>query len=110
MFMRYRGGSVGHLYMRAIESWLAETGWGSNDAYLPADEDIVLEGGGEGSKNGEDGQTIGNGEDEVPEDEELDSDTEPDQENRPDVDPDIEYLTSEDEEETLEGEFGFSGF
>ena len=26
--MRYRGGGVGHLYMRGIEEWLWKTGWG----------------------------------------------------------------------------------
>ena len=29
IFMRYRGGGVGHLYMRHIEPWLDATGWGT---------------------------------------------------------------------------------
>jgi hypothetical protein len=30
MFMRFRGGGVGHLYMRQIEPWLDATGWGAS--------------------------------------------------------------------------------
>ena len=30
MFMRYRGGGVGHLYMRKVEQWLQKTGWGQD--------------------------------------------------------------------------------
>jgi hypothetical protein len=29
MFMRFRGGGAGHLYMRDVEPWLDETGWGA---------------------------------------------------------------------------------
>ena len=29
MFMRFRGGGVGHRYMRQVEPWLDETGWGT---------------------------------------------------------------------------------
>ena len=29
MFMRFRGGGVGHLYMRHVEPWLDATGWGT---------------------------------------------------------------------------------
>ena len=29
MFMRFRGGGVGHLYMRLVEPWLDATGWGA---------------------------------------------------------------------------------
>ena len=29
MFMRFRGGGVGHMYMREIEPWLDGTGWGA---------------------------------------------------------------------------------
>jgi len=28
MFMRFRGGGVGHMYMRQVEPWLDATGWG----------------------------------------------------------------------------------
>ena len=38
--MRYRGGGVGHTYMRAIETWLTETGWGSDDVLISADKDV----------------------------------------------------------------------
>lgn len=30
MFMRFRGGGVGHMYMRYIEPWLDGTGWGKS--------------------------------------------------------------------------------
>ena len=30
MFMQFCGGGVGHLYMRHIEPWLDETGWGAS--------------------------------------------------------------------------------
>jgi hypothetical protein len=29
MFMRFRGGGVGHTYMRQVEPWLDATGWGT---------------------------------------------------------------------------------
>jgi hypothetical protein len=29
MFMRFRGGGVGHTYMRQVEPWLDAAGWGS---------------------------------------------------------------------------------
>lgn len=28
MFMRFRGGGIGHIYMRQVEPWLNNTGWG----------------------------------------------------------------------------------
>lgn len=30
MFMRYRGGGIGHLYMRETEQWLNSSKWGSS--------------------------------------------------------------------------------
>ena len=39
MFMRYRGGGVGHLYMRTIEAWLVKTGWGADDLQMPKSSD-----------------------------------------------------------------------
>ena len=30
MFMRFRGGGVGHRYMRQVEPWLDATGWGAS--------------------------------------------------------------------------------
>ena len=30
MFMRFRGGGIGHLYMRQVEPWLDSTGWGTS--------------------------------------------------------------------------------
>jgi len=91
MFMRYRGGGVGHKYMRTIEQWLWTTGWGNDipevDEPEPAaEEEVVLteEGSDSGTESGSDGSEVdeeGSGEDEIIED-----------------------------EETLEGEYGYSIF
>jgi len=110
MFMRYRGGGVGHLYMRAIEVWLAETGWGSHDSPTFTNEDSDSEEGSKDSEDNEDGRVGGNSEDEVPEDDAVsDSGTiGSEKEIDPDVDPDAEYLSSEDDEETMDGQYGFS--
>ena len=107
MFMRYRGGGVGHLYMRAIEVWLAETGWGSDDwALLSTDEDAdsTEEDSEDSGENGNDGGS----EEEVPEDDMASNGTiSSDGEQSTDVDSDAE-LFSENDEETLDGEYGFS--
>jgi len=29
MFMRFRGGGIGHMYMHQVEPWLDATGWGA---------------------------------------------------------------------------------
>jgi hypothetical protein len=34
MFMRFRGGGVGHMYMRQVEPWLDATGWGTTQPSL----------------------------------------------------------------------------
>ena len=122
--MRYRGGGVGHLYMRAIEVWLAETGWGSHDSPTFTNEDSDSEEGSKDSEDNEDGRVGGNSEDEVPEDDRVGGNSEDgvpeddavsdsgtvysEQEIDPDVDPDAEYLSSEDDEETMDGQYGFS--
>jgi len=96
--------------MRAIEVWLAETGWGSPDASTFTNEDSDSEGSSEDPEdNGDDG-IGGNSEDEVSEDDAVsDSGTiGSEQEIDPDVDPDVEYLSSEDDEETMDGQYGFS--
>ena len=107
MFMRYRGGGVGHLYMRAIEVWLAETGWGSDDwALLSTDEDTdsTEEDSEDGGENGSDRGS----EEEVPEDDMASNGTtSSDGEQSAGVDSDVE-LSSENDEETLDGEYGFS--
>ena len=107
--MRYRGGGVGHLYMRAIEVWLAETGWG-DDSLIPTnrDDDSGSEDSTSGSASEE--RSDGNSEDEVSEvDEESDHPTDSDEKSGSDIDPDIEYASSENGEETVDGEWGFSG-
>ena len=70
--MRYRGGGVGHLYMRPIEPWLPRTGWGSGDVLAP-DNDSGSEGGDESSNDGEHKGKghEGNSEDEISDDDRV---------------------------------------
>jgi len=82
--MRYRGGGVGHTYMRAIEQWLWRTGWGCE---IP-DIDVSEPQSGDGD----------NDEDKVFEDEEMVEG------------PDNELVEGFEDEETVEGEFGYSIF
>lgn len=100
MFMRYRGGGVGHTYMRAIEQWLWETGWGWKTP------DVVEEDSEESSPQQE-GSILA----------EDNSDSESDPNNLSqsgEGESEEEVPESEDEifedEETLEGEFGYSTF
>ena len=85
MFMRFRGGGIGHRYMRQVEPWLDTTGWGASwpsfDHRSPepilsdgqgcgditATEDTVMNGGESGGSSGPDGM-----EEESEEDEEDD--------------------------------------
>jgi hypothetical protein len=96
--------------MRAIEVWLAETGWGSNDTLISTSEDADPEEDREDSEAGEGGRNnSGNSEDEVSEvDAVSNCTTRSDEGSDLDVDPDIEYVSSENEEETMDGEYGFS--
>ena len=105
--MRYRGGGVGHTYMRAIEIWLAETGWGSDDVLLFMGEDVDLE---EDTEHGAEGGNDENLEVEEPEDEAALDRTEPDQDNGPDADPDHQYMADGQDEETAEGEYGYARY
>ena len=109
--MRYRGGGVGHTYMRAIEVWLAETGWGSDDILTPTDaKGIDLEDNVRDTEHGEGSGNQGNLEGEVSEDEAALDREEPDQDHRPDADPDHEYTADGQDEETVEGEYGYGRY
>ena len=95
-FMRFRGGGIGHMYMRHIEPWLDATGWGTMWPSLHArdpDPDIepiplsqngqATEGDGdsenEDSSDEDSDMEDGDGEDlEQPESEEGDSDEDDD--------------------------------
>jgi hypothetical protein len=101
--MRYRGGGVGHTYMRAIEQWLWETGWGCK---IP---DIVEEEEGSSQQEepileAEDGSDPGSDSDDPSE-----SGTESEKDDPPESDEEDSDDILEDEE-TLEGEFGYSTF
>ena len=110
MFMRYRGGGVGHAYMRAIEVWLAETGWGSDDILELAGEGVDLKEDAEDAEHGEESGNGGNLEVEVPEDEAAFDRAEAGQDNGPDADPDHEYTADGQNEETAEGEYGYGRY
>lgn len=110
--MRYRGGGVGHAYMRAIEHWLTETGWGSDDI-------VVTNGSGDESEDGaeepgdSDDANDRNLEDKVSGDEtasDATSISDKEDHQSEDLDDESTGLEEEDETETLEGTLGFSGF
>ena len=93
--------------MRAIEAWLAETGWGSNDALISTD--INSEESSESSDDSKDSRSDKNSEEEVPEGDTVSNSTvDSDKEHGTEVDPDAEYASSENNEETVDGEYGFS--
>ena len=109
MFMRYRGGGVGHIYMRAIEQWLGETGWGQG---------IPNTGGSEPQGEGQPQQEESEDESDSERGSDSDSTHELDQEDDDEVEMVEDELEqgddTEDEdlgdEETVEGEFGYSIF
>ena len=54
MFMRFRGGGVGHHYMREVEPWLDSTGWGASWPVLDGrdpEPDVDNTGGGQQGVN-----------------------------------------------------------
>ncbi|KAF9783930.1 hypothetical protein BJ322DRAFT_1109780 [Thelephora terrestris] len=118
MFMRYRGGGVGHLYMRAIEAWLTETGWGADDSLMS-----TLSDSGSGSEDGEhdegkdsgdshEDNSEGDSQDEASNEGDTSSNhtTDSDADYSSDMDPDILHETDgDDNEDTLDGEYGFTG-
>ena len=115
--MRYRGGGVGHKYMRLIEEWLYETGWGHEIPDIDVSEPhIVVEGedqlqqepipAGEVSDSG-----TGSDSDDLLEldggDDDDDDEEEEEEEEKMEGEGDSD---EEEEEETIEGEFGYSNF
>src|ERR1700759_2644318 len=109
MFMRYRGGSIGHLYMRTVEAWLAKTGWGADDILMPEPSDSDdSEATDPGLENKKDNSNAGS-EDEVSDEGRTSSNHTTDTDDSLNNDPDTLYAIDEDNEETLEGEYGFSG-
>ena len=100
--MRFRGGGVGHLYMRAIEVWLTKTGWGSNDTLVPTNEDVDSE---DASDNSEDNPGNGSGDSE---DEGSERTTGSDEDHSSGTDSDTKHSSSKNEEETMDGKYGFS--
>ena len=111
MFMRYRGGGVGHLYMRAIEVWLAETGWGSDDVPVPEGEsgNISSDHSSDGDRE-EDDEADRSIDEDPPESDGSPCATDSEQEDQLDPCSDIEKLSDEEDGETFEGELGFGGY
>lgn len=105
MFMRYHGGGVGHLYMRAIEAWLAETGWGSPNIPTPSGGDPDPEE--ESSKGVDDRKGTARRNDRNSEDE-VSGDEESDEEHH--SDPNNERASDNEGEETAEGEYGYGRY
>ena len=73
MFMRFRGGGVGHTYMRQVEPWLDATGWGNTWPSLK-DREPADSGDGETNSPGVPGRKTTEDEDEESEESEEDSD------------------------------------
>ena len=98
--MRYRGGGVGHTYMRAIEQWLWRTGWGCEIPDIDVSEPQSGDGDNDEDKVFEDEEMVGEDEEmaEALEDEEMVEG------------PDNELVEGFEDEETVEGEFGYSIF
>jgi len=99
MFMRFRGGGIGHIYMRQIEWWLDATGWGTTWPSLggkdPCPDPLSEDGNspGHGSNNGEDdvgdeGEDGDEDEDEVESEGDVDDEDGEDQEQPEESDDD----------------------
>jgi hypothetical protein len=114
MFMRYRGGGVGHTYMRVVEQWLQETGWGHEvpdadepEPYVAAeDEGLPQQEEPEDGSDLEAGSNFG-GPDELGGGDDNEGETVEEED-----DDEGEILEDEalEEEDTVEGEFGYSTF
>ena len=72
MFMRFRGGGIGHTYMRQVEPWLDATGWGNTWPSLK-DREPVDSGDEETNPAGVPGDKATEDEDEQSEESEEDS-------------------------------------
>lgn len=105
--MRYRGEGVGHKYMRDIESWLWETGWGWDIGHKTEEipETKAME-------DEPDSDEEGNEEEEVGDEENKDEEVESEDEGEGDGNESEEENEDEiiEDEETMEGELGYSIF
>jgi hypothetical protein len=105
MFMRFRGGGVGHLYMRQIEPWLDATGWGASWPMLrdrdPCPDQDSPQQESSGAEMDEEDENIGDSNSEK--DEEM-SDVEDEIEEDPERLEDSDEESDEDEEDGEDGE------
>ena len=89
--------------MRAIEAWLAEIGWGSDNILASKDESESFDPNQSSEDDGEDGASVnGHSDEEV-----ARTDSEQEDLSGPDPDPDAEDLSAEEDKETVEGKFSF---
>jgi hypothetical protein len=123
MFMRFRGGGVGHLYMRHIEPWLDRTGWGASwpllsnrDPHPDQDPQQQESNRGEIDEEGEvsddsdsdEDAEMGDAEEDVDEETEL-LDVSDDEDEVDEEDDELTRLPSDDESEKGEVENGEEG-
>ena len=95
--MRYRGGGVGHKYMRDTEKWLWKTGWGDEIPDIDVSEpSVAAEDGGQPQQ-----EPVPAGDDS---DSEKGSDSDDSNQSDEGDSGDV------NDEETMEGEFGYSTF
>lgn len=109
--MRYRGGGVGHLYMRAVEVWLTETGWGADDTLIYSSSDLDMDSEDneeDGNKDpGDRGEDTGDGgSDGEVSSEDVSSGHTTESDPSSDGDPDTLYATDSDDED---GKYRFTG-
>jgi len=103
MFMRFRGGGIGHIYMRQIEWWLDATGWGTTWPSLggkdPSPDPLSEDGSSPGrGSNNEEGDV---GDEEEDEDEDGDGDED---ENGGEGEGDVDDEDGEDQEQPEESD------
>ena len=130
--MRFRGGGIGHRYMRMVEPWLDQTGWGTvwpsledrepnpssagvNPLYTQGTQPTTYEGGNRGDSSDvsemdedmddEDGE--GNDPEQPEDDDDLDGEEEEEETEKGDkhIDPDEDE--DEDEDADTDGHLGF---
>ena len=102
MFMRFRGGGIGHIYMRQIEQWLDTTGWGTTWPLLRGEDPNP-------DLPSDNGNSPGHGIDGVDEDEDEDGDGDGDEDRGEDEDNDagegdVDDEDGEDQEQPVDSD------
>ena len=98
MFMRFRGGGIGHIYMRQIEQWLDTTGWGTTWPLLRGEDPNP-------DLPSDNGDSPGHGIDGVEEDVEEDGDRGEDEDDEGDVGKgNVDDEDGEDQEQPVDSD------